>query len=113
MDEIKQKYLGEMGFHFQKAYEYSINGYYKDAIPLYEKAVSEDRNSFAALNNLGLSQLEVAIQERDINLLEKAIQNFRKAITLTIDVYNFEDSFPGAQANLERAESEIRKLKSA
>jgi tetratricopeptide (TPR) repeat protein len=106
----KTKSFEEMSRNFQHAFGIANSGNYKAAIPLYEKAIKEDPKSFAAINNLGLSKIHVAIEEKDVELIKSAIADFKEAIRITKEVYHFEDGYPIAEGNLEWAENELSKF---
>lgn len=105
------KYFEEMSESFQRAFGYSNNKYYRLSIPLYEQAVVEDPNCFSALNNLAVAKIFVGIEERNVGSIEQAIQHLKDAISITKDVFEYEDGYPIAEGNLAWAYEWLAKLK--
>lgn len=101
----------EMSESFKRAFGYANHGYYKQSIVLYDQALAEDKNNFAALNNMAIAKIYVGIQKKDKALIEEALQNLKEAIRITKEVYKFEDGYPIAEDNLIWAESELAKIK--
>jgi tetratricopeptide (TPR) repeat protein len=106
----QDKSFEKMGQNFQKAFGYSSNGHYQQSIPLYEKAIQQDKNNFAALNNIAVARIYIAIEKCDKTLIENAISDLKEAIRITKEVYNYKDGYPIAEANLNWAETELNKL---
>lgn len=100
----------EMSKSFQMAFGYSSNGFYKQSLPLYEKALKEDANNFAALNNIAVAKIYIGIKERDKQKIVDAIQDLKEAIRITREVYEYPDGYPIAEGNLDWAEKELAKL---
>lgn len=106
----KDQSFEEMSKSFQMAFGYSNNEYYQQSLPLYEKAMQEDNNNFAALNNMGVAKIYLGIKSKDKSLIEKAILDLKDAIRITREIYNYPDGYPIAEANLAWAEEEMVKL---
>lgn len=106
MDDI----YDEMSDAFKKAFGYSNSEHYRLSIPLYEKALSEDKHNFAALNNLAVAKIFVGIEEKNKDLIQNAIVHLKQAISITMDVYGATDGYPIAENNLAWAEKELLKL---
>lgn len=106
----KDRMFDDMSKNFQIAFGLSNNSNYKQSIPFYEKAIREDKNNFSALNNLAVAKIYVGINKRDKSIIEEAIIDFKEAIRITIEIFEYKDGFPIAQDNLKWAENELLKL---
>jgi len=83
---------------------------YNEAIILFWKDLEQNPNSSIAHNNIGLAQTLLGVDQKDISLLESAIQYFQKAIAFAIVESTPGESYPIANKNLKWAEEELSKL---
>lgn len=112
MENINEKAFEEMSKSFQRAFGYASNGHYKQSIPLYEKAIEEDKHNFPALNNIAVAKIYIGIEEKNIAFIEEAIKNLKEAIAITKEIYKYPDGYPIAEGNLIWAEAELLNLNS-
>jgi len=85
---------------FQRAL--SLSDYHKkQAIKLYDEEIENNPKNMAAFQNRGLCKLKIAIEEKNIEILEDSKVDLKKAIDLAKERG---DNFPIAQANLKWAE---------
>lgn len=112
MENTNEKIFEEMSESFQLAFGYASNEYYKLSIPLYEKAIEEDKFNFPALNNIAFAKIYIGIKEKNIAFIEEAIKYLKDAISITKEVYKYPDGFPIAGGNLIWAKAELLKLNS-
>ena len=95
---------------FKDAVRLSNSLAYKLSIPLYEKAIENDKNNFAALNNIAVAKIIVGVEEKKTGYIEEAIKSLHLSIEITKKVFEFE-GYPIAEANLQWAQDELRKMK--
>jgi tetratricopeptide (TPR) repeat protein len=100
----------KMSKSFERAFGYSNSGLYKHSIPLYEQALSEDKNNFAALNNMAVAKIYMGIEERNKTYIENAISDLKEAIRIAREVYQYPDGYPIAEGNLKWAQNELLNL---
>ena len=110
MSDNKEKAFDEMSQSFQRAFGYSSNKHYRQSIPLYEKALAEDKHNFPALNNMAVAKIYIGIEEKNIGLIKTAMAHLKDAITITKEVYKYPDGYPIAEQNLIWAQEEFTKL---
>ena len=108
-DNIKNSFE-EMSQSFQRAFGYSSNKYYRQSVPLYEKAIKEDKHNFSALNNMAVAKIYIGIEEKNIKLIETGMSLLKEAIAITKEVYKYPDGFPMSEQNLIWAQEEYAKL---
>lgn len=107
---IHEKSFDEMSESFLQAFGCSNNKNYEHSLPLYEKVIVQDKSNFVALNNIAVAKLYLAIQKREIGLIENAISDLKEAVRIALEVYKYEYGYPIAEANLVWAEIELKKL---
>jgi tetratricopeptide (TPR) repeat protein len=110
MKVITNKSFKEMSLSFQKAFGYSNSKLYRQSLPLYERAIQEDKNNFAALNNIGVAKISIGIEDEDEVQVLSGINDIKEAIRITQEVYEYPEGYPLAQKNLEWAEAELAKI---
>ncbi|MDP8219509.1 MAG: tetratricopeptide repeat protein [Candidatus Theseobacter exili] len=65
-----------------KAMNLSISGNDEQALEVYEKIIKIDPENAEAYNHIGTIYYNEAVENRDIELLKKAIEKFKKALSL-------------------------------
>ena len=79
----------------------------KQAIPLYENELKSNPNNIAALNNIAVCQVKIAVDSSNIEICYLGISNFEKAINIA---KKERKQYPIAENNLEWAKKELEKL---
>lgn len=110
MSNNKEKVFEEMSQIFQRAFGCSSNKHYKQSVPLYEKAIEEDKHNFSALNNMAVAKIYIGIEEKNIEIIDTAISHLKQAVEITKEIYKYPDGYPIAEQNLIWAQEEYAKL---
>jgi hypothetical protein len=111
MNTLKEKSFEEMSNSFKEAYGYSLMQYYRRSILLYVLAIKDDPNNFSSWNNLTQAKVYVAIEDKNVALIEEAIADFTEAIRITEEVYKFKGGYPISAANRKWAQEHYEKIK--